>query len=284
MNSNTTDASNLTFSDESTKFVTALYRAILGREPDPDGLKAHAQRHREGTPIDTLLETFLSSPEYREREMARVRQFVVEREGPEGLRSAFPSDYSPPGEAGRSYRQRLLSGFLDRYCRGSVVLDVGFTGYENPERKTAIQGAIGIDLDYPGYDGITLPFDDGSVDTVFSSHCLEHIPDDHAAIRDWFRVLKVGGFIVCMVPSQALYEKRVSLPSRWNADHKRMYTPSTFLASFEQSLVVNSYRVRHLCENDTDFDYSIGPDSHSSGAYEIELVIEKITPPSWQLA
>jgi hypothetical protein len=53
------------------------------------------------------------------------------------------------------------------------MLDVGYTGYDNPGRLTALPGAVGIDLDPPGYNGIRLPFEDGSVNTVFSSHCLE---------------------------------------------------------------------------------------------------------------
>ena len=267
--------------DRSTIFVTGLYRAILGREPDAEGLENHAKRHRAGATDEEMIASFLTSPEYFHRQL----RLLAGNGGQEGsLQSRFDLDYNPPGEAGRSYHRRILSGFLDRYCSGERVLDVGFTGYDNPERKAALPGAIGIDLGYPGYDGITLPFADESVDAVFSSHCLEHIEADHAAVYDWFRVLKVGGFIVCIVPSQALYEKKLHLPSRWNADHKRMYTPSNLLKSFEETLTVNSYRVRHLCENDTGFNYAIGPDTHSDGAYEIELVIEKIVPPAWSLA
>ena len=121
---------------------------------------------------------------------------------------AFPIDHAPPGEAGKSYARRVKTGFFERYCSGSVVLDVGYSGYDNPEGKTALPGAIGVDLDFPGYDGLHLPFAEGSVDTVFSSHCLEHIERERDAIRDWFRVIKVGGFLVCFVPHQALYEKR----------------------------------------------------------------------------
>jgi len=199
--------------------------------------------------------------------------------------SKFSRDFvSPPGEAGKSYIARLESGFLDRFCSGDLVLDVGYSGYDNPDDKSAIPGAIGIDLNYPGYDGTRLPFDDDTVDCVFSSHCLEHILCDHAAIRDWYRVLKTGGFIVCIVPSQALYEKRRFLPSPWNTDHKRFYTPSSLAESFEKALKVNSYRLRHMAENDAGFDYNIPPDFHSQGCYEIEFVIEKIKRPNWDLA
>jgi len=197
---------------------------------------------------------------------------------------AFPIDHAPPGEAGKSYARRVKTGFFERYCSGSVVLDVGYSGYDNPEGKTALPGAIGVDLDFPGYDGLHLPFAEGSVDTVFSSHCLEHIERERDAIRDWFRVIKVGGFLVCFVPHQALYEKSRTLPSRWNGDHKRFYTPASLMTAVENALEVNSFRLRHLKDNDIGFDYALGPGLHSEGCYEIELVIEKIRKPDWGLA
>jgi SAM-dependent methyltransferase len=269
-------------------FVAALYNAFFGREPEPEGLAFHVGRLRDGMALQDMVRDFLTSEEYWATQHANARDPQSDRpadqagDGAERV-SAFPLDYLPPGEAGRSYLHRLRTGFLDKYCSGSLVLDVGFNGYDNPEGKTGLPGAIGIDLNYPGYDGRHLPFSDASVDTIFSSHCLEHILYEHAAILDWYRVLKVGGFIVCMVPSQALYEKRRFLPSRWNEDHKRMYSPSSLLRSFEEALQINSYRVRHLAENDRDFNYHLGPDAHSDGAYEIELVIEKIQPPGWDL-
>jgi len=122
------------------------------------------------------------------------------------------------------------------------------------------------------------------VDTVFSSHCLEHIERERDAIRDWFRVIKVGGFLVCFVPHQALYEKSRALPSRWNGDHKRFYTPASLMTAVENALEVNSFRLRHLKDNDIGFDYALGPGLHSEGCYEIELVIEKIRKPDWGLA
>ena len=262
-------------------FLRDLYHIFLKREPDSIGLEAHLGALRAGMRLSELIRAFADSQEHM--------QLLIQKDRwspdlSERVSDDFPADYRPPGEAGGSYLHRRRSGFLDRYCSGPVVLDVGFSGYNNPEGKTGLPKAIGIDLDYPGYDGIRLPFDDGAVDCVFSSHCLEHILFDHAAIRDWYRVLKIGGFIVCMVPSQALYEKRRFLPSQFNADHKRMYTPSSLALSFETALETNSYRVRHLAENDRGFDYTRGPELHSGGCYEIEIVIEKISSPAWTLA
>lgn len=263
-------------------FVFQLYHLFLDRDPDESGFKDITDRLADGTSLGDIVAAFATSEEYNERSRRKIVDDL--RREPHSYDSAFPEHYQPPGEAGRSYLKRLRSGFLDRYCSGSLVLDVGFSGYANPEMKTALPGAVGVDVDYPGYDGIHLPFDDGTVDCVFSSHCLEHIEFDHAAIRDWYRVLRIGGHIACMVPSQALYEKRRFLPSQFNSDHKRMYSPSSLARVFEEALEVNSFRVRHLAENDEGFNYELGPDVHSDGAYEIEIVIEKICQPDWSLA
>jgi len=162
------------------------------------------------------------------------------------------------------------------------VLDVGFRGHTEGV-VPIVEGAIGVDLDYPGYDGRTLPFDDGSQDAVFSSHCLEHIADHLNAIRDWFRVIRVGGHVITAVPHAHLYERQRRPPSRWNQDHKRFYTPASLLAEFEAALRPNSYRIRFLEENDEGYAYQTPPEKHPSGCYEIVLVLEKIQPPTWTI-
>jgi Methyltransferase domain len=192
-----------------------------------------------------------------------------------------PLDWPVKGEPGKTFLLRLADGFFAEFMAGPVVLDVGYRGAEGEEAVPILPHAIGVDVDYPGYDGVRLPFADGSVDTVFASHVLEHVADYAAVIRDWFRTLRVGGFIVCVVPHQFLYEKRRSLPSRWNGDHRRFYTPASLLHEFEESLAPNTYRVRHLRDNDLGYLYRLRPEQHAFGCYEIELVIEKIAAPGW---
>ena len=41
---------------------------------------------------------------------------------------------------------------------------------------------------------------DNSFDLIYCSHVLEHVHDDHAAMREMFRVLKPGGRALIMVP------------------------------------------------------------------------------------
>lgn len=198
-------------------------------------------------------------------------------------RYEVPEDWPVKGEAGRTFKDKLKNGFFSTYMAGEVTIDVGYHG-GNEGAVPILPHAIGVDLDFPGYDGKKLPFPDESVDTVYSSHMLEHAADFRETIQDWHRVVKPGGFIVSVVPHQFLYEKKHSLPSSWNADHKRFYTPASLLSEFEKSLRPNTYRVRHLRDNDEGYTYGIGPESHSGGGYEIELVVQKITPPEWELA
>jgi SAM-dependent methyltransferase len=182
-------------------------------------------------------------------------------------------------EAARSYQRRVESGFFKKYLSAKSILDIGYRG-EDQTSVPIVEQAIGIDLDYPGYDGVHLPFPDDSQDTVFSSHSYEHIGDYRVALREWYRVLRVGGFIVVFVPHKYLYERKSTPPSLFNPDHKRFYTAASLLREFEESLPANGFRIRHLAENDFDFDYSTAIGEHARGCYEIELVIEKIHRPA----
>jgi SAM-dependent methyltransferase len=65
--------------------------------------------------------------------------------------------------------------------------------------------------------------DNESFDFVHSSHCLEHMRDPKEALYNWFRVLKPGGHLVCMVPDEDLYEQG-RFPSTFNSDHKWTFT------------------------------------------------------------
>ncbi len=45
-----------------------------------------------------------------------------------------------------------------------------------------------------------MPFDDASFDVVICNHVLEHVDDDHQAMREVYRVLKKGGWAILQVP------------------------------------------------------------------------------------
>lgn len=186
--------------------------------------------------------------------------------------------YGPETE--KAHKRRLSESFYSKYCTGQG-LDIGFAGAVDGAQP--IWNAIGVDKDYPGYDGNILPFTNESQDFVYSSHCLEHIDTWQQAISEWYRVIKLGGYLIITVPHKFLYEKKASIPSNWNGDHRRFYTPASLMSEIEASLAPNSYRVEYLKDCAEGFDYSIGPELHSGGEYQIELILKKIAKPSWEL-
>lgn len=66
-------------------------------------------------------------------------------------------------------------------------------------------------------------FEDGMCDAVFSSHLLEHIEDPAKALREWWRVLRLGGYLVLYLPHRDLYPN-IGQPGA-NPDHKHDFIP-----------------------------------------------------------
>jgi SAM-dependent methyltransferase len=60
-------------------------------------------------------------------------------------------------------------------------------------------------------------------DFVHSSHCLEHLEDPAIGLRNWFRVVREGGYMIVTVPDEDLYEQG-QFPSTFNRDHKWTFT------------------------------------------------------------
>lgn len=185
-------------------------------------------------------------------------------------------------ETSKSHGARILNGFYQRFMTGSGV-EFGFRG-DRSDAQSVLPGCVGVELGDLGYDGVRLGVGGGHFDYVFTSHVFEHLVDPIANLREWYRIVRVGGHIVIIVPHMYLYEKKRERPSRWNEDHKWFFTPGDLLTLVELALEPNSYRVVHLRDNDVGFDYTRGPDVHSGGCYEIELVLKKINKPNWQIA
>lgn len=185
-------------------------------------------------------------------------------------------------------QERVDSGFYQKYLSGRGV-DIGYKGLGCPPgMETVVPNAEGLDLDTPGYNGLILPYETESLDFVFASHTLEHIPDYVKTLQEWHRVLKIGGHMVLLLPHAFLYERAYYIPGPWGScdDHKRVYTPSRVLREIEESLRPNSYRVVSLKDNDKGFNYGIGlkvPPDYFGACFEIECVIKKIMPPKWEV-
>lgn len=100
----------------------------------------------------------------------------------------FP-DYLRRGNACRFIAPTALE-----FCRGEG-LDVGASEWPLP-------GAVPIDVKTGG-DAMALPagpLAGGRWDFVFSSHCLEHLPDPVRAIEGWRDRLRDGGVLFLYLP------------------------------------------------------------------------------------
>ncbi len=70
-------------------------------------------------------------------------------------------------------------------------------------------------------------FASNSADFIFSSHLLEHIVDFKAALREWWRVVKVGGHLCLYLPHKDFYPNIGTEGA--NPDHKHDFLPDDII-------------------------------------------------------
>ncbi len=95
-------------------------------------------------------------------------------------------------------------------------------------------------------DALELPFPDGAFDRVIAAEVLEHIPDDHRAIRELARVLRPGGRIAVTVPRWYPELINWSLSDEYHSvegGHVRIYRSRALIAKLTSTGL--TYRGRH---------------------------------------
>jgi predicted SAM-dependent methyltransferase len=103
--------------------------------------------------------------------------------------------------------------FAKHFCKGYGI-DVGCN-----RQDWCFPGAIGVDLNFK--DGNTAySFEYQDLDYVYSSHCLEHLPDWVTALDYWTANLKPGGVLFLYLPH---YSQEYWRP--WNnRKHNHIFT------------------------------------------------------------
>lgn len=121
------------------------------------------------------------------------------------------------------------------FCRGNGV-DIGSGG------DPVVPWAINMDLpndDFAHYhsghpprkpiqfggDAANLPFKDGVLDFVYSSHLLEDFYDWDPILREWIRVLKPGGRLIILVPDKKLWADALARGQPPNCAHRHESYP-----------------------------------------------------------
>ena len=106
--------------------------------------------------------------------------------------------------------------FAETYLQGRV-LDIGC----GPD--LIVPHAEPFDLEHGNAEEIAAIRPNGAYDAVCSSHCLEHMRDVPKALRQWWALLRKGGYLIIVVPEENLYEQG-AWPSLFNEDHKATFT------------------------------------------------------------
>lgn len=189
-------------------------------------------------------------------------------------------------ETEKAKQRREAEGFFEKYCKGKGI-DIG-CGNQVLQSDSIKLDIVPFDKMYGNGDATYLRgIQSESFDYVYSSHCLEHIQDLKTCIKHWWRVLKPGGYLLIQVPERDLYEKKKTLPSRWNQDHKHFFLLDFFEAP--NTIGIVPYLGQVLSELGSGRNYCFvsarslqeevsvkDPDVHSKGEYSIELVVKKI--------
>jgi len=178
-----------------------------------------------------------------------------------------------PGETSKAHSRRVKEGFFEKFCKGEG-LDIGFGS------DLITKDAKGYDFEH-GNAQYLKGVKDNSYNFVYSSHTIEHLPDPAEGIKNWFRVVKPGGYLILYLPHRDLYEKKKTLPSRFNPDHRNFYlidgdeAPDTIgiVPLIERTL--NDFEIVYAKECNEGHTIT-DPEIHSDGEFSIEVVIRKI--------
>ena len=78
-----------------------------------------------------------------------------------------------------------------------------------------------------------IPFNDNSFDVIMCNHVLEHVKDDNKVMKEFFRVMKPGGWGIFQVPIDYSNNETLEDPNitskrdrekyYWQSDHLRLY-------------------------------------------------------------
>jgi SAM-dependent methyltransferase len=181
-------------------------------------------------------------------------------------------------ETRKAYERRKRANFFAKYCRGAGI-DIGCG--DDPLKDEAIYSLVKydtskMDASYIIGDATGIKeFSDEQFDFVYSSHCLEHLQDYRVVLRNWFRILKSGGYLLLLLPHRDYYEGKKQLPSVHNTDHKVFFLP--FIAEPPDTISVYALIQEALGANVVIIYLNECSETTSSGdrEYSIEVVIKK---------
>lgn len=172
-------------------------------------------------------------------------------------------------------RHRFLWLFLQQKTRffqapPQKMLHVAPEGVlEKKFRAHLGDGYITADLFDPKCDVVMdvcdIQFPENTFDTIYCSHVLEHIHDDRKAIREFYRVLKRGGWAILLVPifgRVTIEDPSITDPEErrrlfGQGDHVRAYGQDYPSRLQEEGFDVHIYTVEKVVRSQDIYRYGV---------------------------
>ncbi|MBZ0199344.1 MAG: class I SAM-dependent methyltransferase, partial [Ignavibacteriaceae bacterium] len=176
------------------------------------------------------------------------------------------------GESSKARSRREKENYFELYCKGKG-LDIGFGG------DLIVPWAEGWDFE-DGDAQYLNGLENETFDFVYSSHTLEHVSDAGESLKNWWRVLKQGGYLLLYIPHRDLYEKKKNLPSRFNPYHLRFFLideealPDTVGIIPLITRTLSNFEIIYAKECSEGHSIT-DTGKHSDGEYSIEVVVQK---------
>ena len=117
--------------------------------------------------------------------------------------------------AGQERRLKMIMAAAGERLKGRILVDGCGVGAYLGKLSEPDNFTVGLDIEFPRTvdakeaanrvvcaAGEFLPFSSGQYDLVLNHEVLEHVQDDHQAIREMVRVLKPGGRLVLFCPNR----------------------------------------------------------------------------------
>jgi len=129
----------------------------------------------------------------------------------------------------------------EKICEEAIGIDSGLDFLYGPNKDNRNLSCVNIRKEI--YD--LKMFDDKSLDYVYTSHFLEHLPDPITMINDIERVLRPGGYFIVYLPDRLLYTEK-------NLEHHYMWTAREF-----SNIIPGNFEIVEMIEKYYDYSFFI---------------------------
>jgi|LDZU01.1.fsa_nt_gi SAM-dependent methyltransferase len=199
----------------------------------------------------------------------------MENENTSASKAALCGEPSYVWRAGQERRLQMIRQYAGERVHGEILENGCGVGEYLQRLNEQAALAVGLDIDFERVQetqqkklavllaaGEALPHAADTFDLVISNEVIEHVADDHQAVREIVRVLKPGGRLILFCPNRGypfethgIYRKGKYhfgnklfvnyLPNRWRdklAPHVRIYRAGDLKALFDGLPVRFIYR------------------------------------------